>query len=217
MTLVILILAIMVSVISYKNAERKNHLILFSLIFVSVAIAALANELDLANMKSINAFLTQFSEHIIVALVFAFCIKYTNLFKIRVQRILISLVFITATISFLLFPILTNHQKVKLGFYNNYYLFLSIWCIPAILFSCVVMFLSFKGEKNASLKFRKKLELILVIPLGLGCTINLLILRAIGCRKTWVPNGYFLILELLLIMFFVAKYNIFDIKVIRKK
>lgn len=233
MTLLLMSLAFFGCFISYKYSKNNRVSLLISAMLFTSGLAALANELqdkilplaekvwtiseytkDKINLT--NAFITQLSEHSIALIFYVFCINYSSLCNSKKYRLLTAIVIVFAVITFISFPIMTNQEKIKFGIYKNYYTVLSLWSVPLIIYSCFTALWSFFKENDLKIKSQKGLELLFIIPLSVSCIVNLYILRAIGMRLTWKVNGYLTIVEIIIFLLLLFKYQLFGIKLFKK-
>ncbi|KNY27794.1 hypothetical protein [Pseudobacteroides cellulosolvens] len=151
MTLVIMLITficgIMILVTDRKSASSRW----LSLILFFASLASFANAIQdffpvfmyknlsitlskqtLDNIDRINAFLTQIGEHIICYFFFMYCVSYSGLFNKKKRHILGIGIFTITAVSFFSFPITTNHEKVDMYIYADYYRFLALWSVPAV-------------------------------------------------------------------------------------
>lgn len=229
MTLALFLITLILGIVIISTDYQQETSKWLAAILFTTSIGAFANELEdtilpllnylfglsevmIAHFKYMNAFLTQFSEHLLSYLFLMYAISSFEKFTARQKKYATILLFIIPLISFLCLPVMRNLEKKRQNLYEYYYGVLTIWSVPYIIFGIIILIASYTNEKRVAQKKHKRISLIIIIPIAVSIIINVLILRAMGIREAWRINSLIVIVLFLIFLIFAFKYGVMGIK-----
>lgn len=230
MTFSIMLFSVTIGIIILISDPKTDWVRWLSVILFLAGLASFANELEdlvipflkhtfLTSEKTdtsiltINAFLTQMSEHLIAFCFIMFSISYSALFKTKTKNILGCIFFAITLISFVYLPVMTNEQRRETGTYCHYYKVLSSWSIPLVLFGVSIILIAYIKEKNPRIKNQRFINLFIVIPMALSVVLNLYIFRALGNSEAYKLNAIIMLIILLSFLIVVYKYGAMGLRI----
>lgn len=229
MTLALFLITLILGIVIISTDHQQETSKWSAAILFTTSIGAFANELEdtilpllnnsfglskvmIDHFKYMNAFLTQFSEHLLSYLFLMYCISSFDQFTSRLKKNAMLLLFIVPLISFFYLPIMRNFEKKQLNIYEYYYRVLTIWSVPYIIIGIIILITAYKNEKRVAQKKHKWISMVIIIPVAVSIIVNVLILQALGIRGAWRINGVIVIILFLMFLIFAFKYGVMGIK-----
>jgi two-component system, sporulation sensor kinase B len=130
-----------------------------------------------------------------------YSIRFTGFFKKypAFYKFVPYIFFTPVAIMYLVFPCIPD--------YTPPYLFLSIWVIPYILFSDILLFISYINEKTGTIKLQRLLICVLIIPTTLFSMVSNYISGLLNMSGLWEYNTITIVAAFVIFIITSAKYG----------
>lgn len=135
-----------------------------------------------------------------------FGLVYSDTIKTRKQKKLYKLLFlIPVVMMYLLFQV---YPEFKVDFVS-----LSIWVVPYVLSANISLIYSAWRENRPTIKKRKILTCLFVVPVFSFVLITNIILEAVGIEGVWNYNPWMIGVQFLVFIYFAIKYGILGVQI----
>ncbi|MBD7911635.1 ATP-binding protein [Clostridium cibarium] len=157
-----------------------------------------------------NALASAISHNLVPYFSLLYGISYTSISK-KYKKILYSLLLIPPILCFIFLPLKSNYLKTPEEIIL-YFRIISIWIVPYMTTSVVLLMYSFLKEKSRFMKRYKVLNIIIIIPAIIYIILFNIIFRALGIDENWRYCSVLVPILFLGFIFFAYKNGVFGVR-----
>ncbi|WP_332698396.1 sensor histidine kinase [Halalkalibacter lacteus] len=125
--------------------------------------------------------------------------------KNKTKKVCKLLLLVPIIIMYFLFPV---YPEFKLNF-----VILSIWVVPYVVSANILLIYSAWRETRPTIKKRKILTCLFVVPMFSFALVTNIILEAFGIREVWHYNPWIIGVQFLVFIYFAIKYGILGVQI----
>jgi two-component system, sporulation sensor kinase B len=162
---------------------------------------------------SVEGGVSRFCEHAMIYLFLVYCVLYSTIFSKKIEKIHMGLGFFVGFVMMVSMPLLGIYQTTQNGMNQQYYMILSVWALPMILYSLILLVISYRKTRNPDHKRQRMINMLIILPIAISISINLILLRAFGMMPPVLLNYTVVTVFSLVLVGFVIKSGALGIRI----
>ncbi|HEY8889322.1 MAG TPA: ATP-binding protein [Clostridium sp.] len=138
-------------------------------------------------------------------------LSYSDVISKNKRKIIYTILLIPPILSMIFLPIKDNNLKT-LGELMLYFKLLSVWAVPYILGSSLLMIYSYFKEKSYIMRKYRLLTLLIIVPCFIYMALSNLLLRSFGLENNWRYFNILIPFEFLGFLYFAKEYGVLGVR-----
>ena len=169
------------------------------------------NQETISLIENIAAVISTFVHNIGPYAILIYGLSYSNIISKDKKKIVYLILLIPPILSMIFLPIKDNDLKTT-NELMLYFRHLSVWAIPYIIGSSLLLVYSYIKEKSYIMRKYRLLTALIIVPCFVYLVISNLLLRSLGLENNWRYFNILIPLEFIGFLYFAKEYGVLGVR-----